>query len=57
VLNLDLVGLDHPDVYKLKVDLTKSGYVFNALSSHFDMSEYARGRGMARTSLSRQSTQ
>ncbi|MCJ1406198.1 hypothetical protein MMC19_000263 [Ptychographa xylographoides] len=40
VLNLDLVPLDNPDVYTMKVDLTDSGQVFNALSSHFDMSEY-----------------
>ena len=40
VLNLDLVPLDNPDVYTLKVDLTQSGQVFNALSSHFSMSEY-----------------
>jgi nucleoside-diphosphate-sugar epimerase len=41
VLNLDLVALDNPDIYTLKVDLTKSGDVFNALSSHFNMKEYA----------------
>lgn len=41
VLNLDLVPLDNPDVYTLKVDLTQSGQVFNALSSHFNMSEYS----------------
>ena len=41
VLNLDLVPLDNPDVYTLKVDLTQSGQVFNALSTHFSMSEFA----------------
>ena len=41
VLNLDLVPLDHPDVYTLKTDLTDSGQVFNAFTSHFDMSEYS----------------
>lgn len=40
VLNLDLVPLDNPKVYTLKVDLTQSGQVFNALSTHFSMSEY-----------------
>lgn len=40
VLNLDLVPLNNPDVYTLKTDLTDSGQVFNALSSHFDMDEY-----------------
>ena len=40
VLNLDLVPLDHPDVFTLKTDLTDSEQVFNALTSHFDMSEY-----------------
>lgn len=40
MLNLDLVPLDNPDVYTLKTDLTDSGQVFNALSTHFDMSEY-----------------
>lgn len=42
VLNLDLVPF--PDssagVYTLKTDLTQSGQVFNALTSHFDMSGY-----------------
>lgn len=40
VLNLDLVSLPNPDVYTLKTDLTDSGQVFNALSSHFNMAGY-----------------
>lgn len=40
VLNLDLVPLPNPDVYTLKTDLTHSGQVFNALSSHFNMEDY-----------------
>ncbi|GAO49250.1 UDP-glucose 4-epimerase [Saitoella complicata NRRL Y-17804] len=47
VLNLDLVPLPTPDgtglsqdVYTLKTDLTDSGQVFNALSSHFNMAGY-----------------
>ena len=40
VLNLDLVPLDNPDVCTLKTDLTDSGQVFNALSSHFNMAGY-----------------
>ncbi len=40
VLNLDLVPLPNPDVYTLKTDLTDSGQVFNALSSHFNMGGY-----------------
>lgn len=40
VLNLDLVPLPNPDVYTLKTDLTDSGQVFNALSSHFNMAGY-----------------
>ncbi|KAI9721212.1 MAG: hypothetical protein M1812_002373 [Candelaria pacifica] len=40
VLNLDLVPLAHPEVYTLKTDLTDSGQVFNALSSHFNMTGF-----------------
>ncbi len=40
VLNLDLVPLPHPEVYTLKTDLTDSGQVFNALSSHFNMAGF-----------------
>jgi nucleoside-diphosphate-sugar epimerase len=48
VLNLDLNPLPNPDgqgvnedVYTVKTDLTKSGQVFNALTSHPSMSGYA----------------
>ncbi|TVY52509.1 dTDP-D-glucose 4,6-dehydratase [Lachnellula cervina] len=45
VLNLDLIPFPDPSaaVYTLKTDLTDSGQVFNALTSHFDMSGYASG--------------
>lgn len=43
VLNLDLVPLNHPDVFDLKVDLTDSGQCFNALTSHFDFTGYDQG--------------
>lgn len=42
VLNLDLT--DYPDptagVFTLKTDLTKSGQVFNALTTHFNFEGY-----------------
>jgi nucleoside-diphosphate-sugar epimerase len=43
VLNVDLVPFPYPkaDIYTLKTDLTQSGQVFNALTSHFNMSGYA----------------
>ena len=44
VLNLDLAPLDHPSVYTLKTDLTDSGQVFNALSSHFHIANYENPR-------------
>lgn len=51
VLNLDLNPLPNPDgqglnenVFTLKTDLTKSGQVFNALTSHFSMDGYADSR-------------
>lgn len=47
VLNLDLVPLDHPGVNTLQVDLTDSGQVFNALSSHFDFDGLTTGNGPA----------
>ncbi|EKG12386.1 NAD-dependent epimerase/dehydratase [Macrophomina phaseolina MS6] len=40
VLNLDLVPLNHPDVFDLKTDLTDSGQVFNALTTHFNFAGY-----------------
>ena len=43
-MNLDLVPLDHPSVYTLKTDLTDSGQVFNALSSHFHIANYSNPR-------------
>jgi nucleoside-diphosphate-sugar epimerase len=45
VLNLDLVPFPDPsaDVFTLKTDLTNSGEVFNALTTHFNMSGYASG--------------
>jgi nucleoside-diphosphate-sugar epimerase len=41
VLNLDLVPHPDPRVYTLKTDLTQSGQVFNALSTHFSMDEFS----------------
>jgi hypothetical protein len=45
VLNLDLIPFPDPsaDVYTLKTDLTDSGQVFNALTTHFNMSGYSDG--------------
>lgn len=42
VLNLDLSQFPDPsvNVYTLKVDLTDSGQVFNALTSHFSMEDF-----------------
>jgi len=40
VLNLDLVPLDNPNVLTLKTDLTSSGQVFNALTTHFSYDNY-----------------
>ncbi|MDB5613487.1 MAG: dehydratase [Devosia sp.] len=47
VLNLDLVPLDHEGVNTVVTDLTDGGQVFNALSMHFDTSEFASGTGPA----------
>ncbi|KAI4179654.1 MAG: hypothetical protein LQ346_007154 [Caloplaca aetnensis] len=44
VLNVDLAPLPHPIVHTLKADLTDSGQVFNALSSHFHLSHYESPR-------------
>ncbi|KAI1436416.1 UDP-glucose 4-epimerase [Xylaria sp. CBS 124048] len=51
VLNLDLVPLPNPDgislntaVHTLKTDLTDSGQVFNALTSHFDFDDLEVGK-------------
>lgn len=45
VLNLDLVPFPDPEakVYTLKTDLTQSGQVFNALTSHFNMDGWSSG--------------
>ncbi|RDW69428.1 NAD(P)-binding protein-18 [Coleophoma cylindrospora] len=45
VLNLDLVPFPDPDadVFTLKTDLTDSGQVFNALTTHFNMTGYESG--------------
>lgn len=45
VLNLDLVPFPDAaaDVYTMKCDLTQSGQVFNALTSHFNMTGYTSG--------------
>ena len=47
VLNVDLVPLDHDGVDNLTADITDSGEIFNALSCHFNMSEFATGNGPA----------
>lgn len=45
VLNLDLIPFPDAsaDVYTLKTDLTNQGQVFNAFTSHFNMSGYSSG--------------
>jgi len=45
VLNLDLVPFPDPEacVYTLKTDLTDSGQVFNALTTHYSMDGYEQG--------------
>ncbi|KAK9235279.1 hypothetical protein V1525DRAFT_410524 [Lipomyces kononenkoae] len=40
VLNLDLVKLANPSVHTLKTDVTDSGQVFNALTTHFNWDGY-----------------
>ncbi|RFU31461.1 hypothetical protein B7463_g4890, partial [Scytalidium lignicola] len=42
ILNLDLVPFPDPaaDIYTLKTDLTQSGQVFNALTSHYNMAGF-----------------
>ena len=44
ILNLDLVDFPDPSlgVYTMKCNLVDSGQVFNALTSLFNMGEYAR---------------
>ena len=43
ILNVDLTPLDHPGVETLAADVTDSGQVFNALTTHFDMGAFANG--------------
>ena len=45
VLNLDLQPLDHPGVDNLVVDITDSGQVFNALTSHRNFAGLETGKG------------
>ena len=45
VLNVDLAPLNHPGVNTLTADLTDSGQVFNALSMHFGMDDFATTAG------------
>lgn len=46
ILNLDLTPFPDPnaDVFTLKTDLTNAGNVFNALTTHYNMSGYELGR-------------
>lgn len=44
VLNLDLKPFDHPGVNTLITDVTDSGQVFNALTSHFGFDGFEAGR-------------
>lgn len=46
VLNLDLTDFpgDNKDVFTLKTDLTDSGQVFNALTTHFNFDGYENGQ-------------
>ena len=47
VLNVDLVPFEHEGVENLIADVTDSGQVFNALSCHFGLDEFANGNGPA----------
>ncbi|NTS33052.1 NAD(P)-dependent oxidoreductase [Phyllobacterium sp. BT25] len=47
VLNIDLVALDYPGVNTLFADITDSGEMFNALSSHFGFNGFETGKGPA----------
>ena len=44
VLNVDLKPLDHPGVNTLIADMTDSGQVFNALTTHFGFDGFEKGR-------------
>jgi len=46
VVNGDLVPLGHPGVADLRIDLTDSGQVFNALSAYADFDELEPGTGV-----------
>ena len=48
ILNLDLKPLDCAGVNTLTTDVTDSGQVFNALSMHFGLEEFATGKGPAK---------
>ncbi|WP_135450956.1 MULTISPECIES: NAD-dependent epimerase/dehydratase family protein [Tabrizicola] len=43
ILNLDLKPFDHPGINTLITDITDSGQVFNALTTHFGFSGYDEG--------------
>ncbi|MEK1890484.1 MAG: NAD(P)-dependent oxidoreductase [Phyllobacterium sp.] len=45
VLNVDLVALNHQGVNTLFADITDSGEMFNALSSHFGFEGFETGKG------------
>ncbi|MBO0903949.1 NAD-dependent epimerase/dehydratase family protein [Jiella sonneratiae] len=47
VLNVDLVPFEHEGVDNLTADITDSGQMFDALSCHFNMTEFATGKGPA----------
>jgi len=48
ILNLDLVPLNNPTIPTLITDLTDSGQVFNAFSSHFNYGGLSTGQGPAK---------
>jgi nucleoside-diphosphate-sugar epimerase len=47
VLNVDLVALDTPGVNTLYADISDSGQMFNALSTHFGFEGFETGKGPA----------
>lgn len=47
ILNLDLVPLRHPGVGDLVGDITESGQMFNAMTTHVDMAEMEAGAAPA----------
>jgi nucleoside-diphosphate-sugar epimerase len=44
ILNLDLQRFDHPQINTLIADITDSGQMFNALTTHFGFDGYDAGR-------------